>query len=975
METIKRAFDTNNVSVMVTSSDLYAPYVGVLVESIIENSSTDNNYDILILQTDISEANVNLLEGMAKDKSNVSVRCVDISEIIDSYEFTTFNKAHKKYNFYRLCALEVLPEYDKLIYLDSDLVLNADIAELYNIDIGDNYLAATKCLRMSVHMNNPNPLGGMDIPMRDYLSEEVGLKVPEDYFNSGVMLFSLDNMRRDFTSRQLLDISTNTTFATAEQDVLNKLCEGKVVFLPQIWNYLCEKGNGMEQNADKALYDEWVGARSNNKIWHYVGGGSAIPCNRPTVDGAEYFWKYAYNTPFIDVLFERMDNNSNSAAIQQPVIPVVSNDQSSLSAPQQTKSWKRIIKKMFPYGSAGYISLKKKYFKLKRKPYDPNLDITNAKIMQKNQQRIKIFVSRRIDKNSTIINNPIFQDVRCGAVFDKSPSYYLGDNTGDNISQLRVPFCELTVMYWAWKNEDADYYGLCHYRRFPTFISKSLELSYYGVATEGKLTDKTIKKYKLNDQKLYEKKIPQADIWIAAGIVDVEKFLTTKNRPMLTTVFDILMCREDLYNPSIAIVTLKLIDEICPQFSSAAHRYLKSTKFYAYNCFVMKKQLFNMMCEFMFPILFRLNEMYNFSLLSGNKQRTPGYMSEFLYGVFISWAIEQGYNVKTTPLVLFLDTDNRPPLSRALKAHRRRHRRSMKNSHYYRALIDNNNRLKAIQHILANSSEGGVLCLRKTATDRHSLTANTGFSAACFAEQLHSYHKAAFAEFKNCNTGKSVAIIASGPTMKYYSQIPDIAHIGMNASFLNPNVKLDYYFTTDYEARNAWFSELKNYDFIKFFGQYSTGIFQNKYQVTEQIIYENNGRRFFQSAPDGEIHIDIEFYPLIGYYTIALQAIQFAIYTNAKRIYLIGCDCNTAGYFDGSSQSGAATDFWLRGYIKLKAFIDRFYPEIEIISVNPCGLRGLFNDVYTEDYLADNPDIDRTLCKIVDLNEIETNME
>ena len=60
----------------------------------------------------------------------------------------------------------------------------------------------------------------------------------------------------------------------------------------------------------------------------------------------------------------------------------------------------------------------------------------------------------------------------------------------------------------------------------------------------------------------------------------------------------------------------------------------------------------------------------------------------------------------------------------------------------------------------------------------------------------------------------------------------------MNASFLNPDVDIDYYFTTDYESRAPWFEKLKEYDFVKFFGQYSTGEYRDKFQVSEKIIRE-----------------------------------------------------------------------------------------------------------------------------------------
>ena len=100
---------------------------------------------------------------------------------------------------------------------------------------------------------------------------------------------------------------------------------------------------------------------------------------------------------------------------------------------------------------------------------------------------IKIFVSNRIDLNSELISNPLFIPVRCGAVFDSRPeTTILGDNSGENISERRKTFNELTVQYWAWKNVDADYYGLCHYRRYMIFSKKELQADPYTRITEYK---------------------------------------------------------------------------------------------------------------------------------------------------------------------------------------------------------------------------------------------------------------------------------------------------------------------------------------------------------------------------------------------------------------------------------------------------------------------------------------------------------
>ena len=88
---------------------------------------------------------------------------------------------------------------------------------------------------------------------------------------------------------------------------------------------------------------------------------------------------------------------------------------------------------------------------------------------------IKIFVSHRIDLDADCLDQDIYVPVRCGAVFDNKSSTIAGDDTGDNISEKRMSFCELTVQYWAWKNVDAEYYGLCHYRRYLAFSDEKFE--------------------------------------------------------------------------------------------------------------------------------------------------------------------------------------------------------------------------------------------------------------------------------------------------------------------------------------------------------------------------------------------------------------------------------------------------------------------------------------------------------------------
>lgn len=236
----------------------------------------------------------------------------------------------------------------------------------------------------------------------------------------------------------------------------------------------------------------------------------------------------------------------------------------------------------------------------------------------------------------------------------------------------------------------------------------------------------------------------------------------------------------------------------------------------------------------------------------------------------------------------------------------------------------------------------------------------------CFANELHDTHKESFLKFKGCNRDRTVAVVGTGPTLNYYTQIPGVPHIGVNASFLKEGLTLDYYFITHYVPE--WCERLKEYDFVKFF---NVGIKSRKKkdQVPEYIIEENNGRRYFSLpiTPFTQIHTNIECYPLMSYDSIIFQAIHFALYTRPKELLLIGCDCAATGHFNSVPTSfyeeRVAIPQWIAGYKNIKKLVSLHYPDTEIVSVNPVGLRGIFRDVYTKSYIDEHPEIDK--CEMI----------
>jgi lipopolysaccharide biosynthesis glycosyltransferase len=305
MDKIFPAFEENNIAIVMTSSDFYSPYIGVLLSSIIENSSKNNNYDILVLQSDISEINKIMLRSIISNKINFSLRFIDVSFIMDKYSFDISNPRLTKYTFYRLTIYEILTEYGKVVYFDSDIVVNADVAELYNYNISDFFLGACKDVRMAVwYTLKPH--------VREYNEKVLQLKEPYNYFNAGVVLYNLEVMRQSFTTEYLLKMSASRSWHTVDQDVLNLECAGRVVFLPYEWNITTLTSDEYEKELPDEICQAYYAARENPKAIHYVGG--SLPCNKPEADMYHYFWKYARNTPFYELILSRM---IDGIAIQQ----------------------------------------------------------------------------------------------------------------------------------------------------------------------------------------------------------------------------------------------------------------------------------------------------------------------------------------------------------------------------------------------------------------------------------------------------------------------------------------------------------------------------------------------------------------------------------------------------------------------------------------------------------------------------------
>ncbi|MBR3200196.1 MAG: DUF4422 domain-containing protein [Mogibacterium sp.] len=184
----------------------------------------------------------------------------------------------------------------------------------------------------------------------------------------------------------------------------------------------------------------------------------------------------------------------------------------------------------------------------------------------------------------------------CGDI----PPGYLRDDTGDNISDRNPNFCELTAMYWAWKNLDTDIIGLCHYRRY--FASPT-------------------------DRKSFLRPDEAEHILRVCDVIlpKARNYVIETNRSHYANAHH----GNDLY------VTGKIIEEKHPEYLDAFEKRMDMTSGHRFNMMMMRKALFDEYCCWLFDILFELEERLDLSDHSGNDKRVFGHIAERLLDVWI----------------------------------------------------------------------------------------------------------------------------------------------------------------------------------------------------------------------------------------------------------------------------------------------------------------------------------------------------
>ncbi len=276
----------NVIPVFFTIDDGYAPFLSVALDSAIKNSSKENNYKAIILHEDLSRDNINKLQSLATE--NFTVEFMQMKQGLESITDRMSNRLRCDYFtltiYFRLFIPAMFPQYDKGIYIDSDVVVLGDLAELFETDLGDNYIGA--CADKSV----------VDVPpLANYMEEAVGVD-RNSYINSGVLLMNLKKLREVKLDSHFLSLLNTYHFdcIAPDQDYLNAMCSGKICYLSDAWDAMPTEDKPEIEDVKIIHYNLF------SKPWCYDG-----------IQYGDVFWDYAQNSVYLADIKAYKDNYSD----------------------------------------------------------------------------------------------------------------------------------------------------------------------------------------------------------------------------------------------------------------------------------------------------------------------------------------------------------------------------------------------------------------------------------------------------------------------------------------------------------------------------------------------------------------------------------------------------------------------------------------------------------------------------------------
>ncbi len=323
---IHPVFKTEAIPIIFSANSNFKQFLGVVLESLISNRRKKRKLDIIILQTDFNDEEKAEFYKFFKSNS-ISIRFFDMGPIHSKFQTIITQQDRVPVDTYNKCFLaEILEDYKKIIYLDTDILFKADINELYETDLEGKSLAATLNVANIVAAKQNKIIKNKNFGI--YIKKILGFETPDKYFQAGVLVIDFQRIKiKNLLTLALKEIQKIKTPIFNDQCIFNSIFKDDYTELPLAWNvvWYIRHFDDFLKYLSPGVINDIINAQNNPKIIHYAGPDK--PTN--TIDWryaddfwnnaikgvySEYFWQEAKNKKFHELL-KIPDKNVSSKKI------------------------------------------------------------------------------------------------------------------------------------------------------------------------------------------------------------------------------------------------------------------------------------------------------------------------------------------------------------------------------------------------------------------------------------------------------------------------------------------------------------------------------------------------------------------------------------------------------------------------------------------------------------------------------------
>jgi len=302
------------MSIAISSDANYIPHLGALVASIVDNRNKNYYLEFIILDGGINYIQKKLLNNIIKHEANVSINYLDMREQLKNISMHSY---FAQPTLYRIYLAEILQSRDKILFLDTDMIVVDDLTPLYEVDLKNYYVVATQDLimRTFVHKQILSHQESGGVETLRYLTEY--LKLPQSdkyYFQAGTLLLNLVQIRADKLPGKMINDISNKNYWFLDQDVLNKYLGEKVALVENRWNVVHIPEGHVEHLEDDEM-QRYIASLESPAIIHYAGEGK--PWKDNMNPHSHYYWYYLRKTAWYETMLFGLINTTLNPAQNQ----------------------------------------------------------------------------------------------------------------------------------------------------------------------------------------------------------------------------------------------------------------------------------------------------------------------------------------------------------------------------------------------------------------------------------------------------------------------------------------------------------------------------------------------------------------------------------------------------------------------------------------------------------------------------------